>query len=124
MRHASFAERPLPAAVPLASLWRALVSTAGFASAQAIAQLATAVAVPLSAVVAETDVETLAANEAGDLDEIELVRPRHRAGEADLDNGGARWDALSVTRSSFHLAASTRPAARPGAVGRSPPHPR
>jgi hypothetical protein len=61
----------------------------------------------VAAVVADAHSERLLAVEARDLDEVEVVPAGHAAGEADLDNARGEWEALSVTRSSFHLAAST-----------------
>jgi hypothetical protein len=57
--------------------------------------------------------------EASNLDEVELVLAGHAAGKADLDNARGKWDALSVTRSSFHLAASTAWPSFPGRPGAS-----
>ena len=39
--------------------------------------------------------------------EIELVPAGHAAGKADLDKSRGEWEALFVTRPSFHLAALT-----------------
>jgi hypothetical protein len=61
----------------------------------------------LASVVAEAHVECLAALEAGDLDRVELIRAGHAADEADLDKIRGECKALSVTRPSFRLAAST-----------------
>jgi hypothetical protein len=108
MRHAAIAQALLPPAVTLAPVRRALIPAPRFALAKPIAQLPTArVAVALAAVVTDAHGECLVAVEASDLDEVELVPAGHAAGKADLDNSRGEWEALSVTRPSFHLAAST-----------------
>lgn len=108
MRHAAIAQALLPLAVPLASVRCALIPPACFALATPVAQLLAArAAVTLASVIADADGESLVAVEAGDLDEVELVPAGHAAGKADLDNSRGEWEALSVTRPSFRLAAST-----------------
>jgi hypothetical protein len=118
MRHAAIAQALLPLALPLATLGSALVLPPCLALPKPVAQLPTArTAVALAPVIPETHGEWLVALEASDLDEVERVSAGHAAGKADLDNSSGEWEALSVTRSSFHLAASTAwPSAR--AAGR------
>jgi hypothetical protein len=121
MRHAAIAQALLPPAVPLAPIGRALVLPPRFALARPVAQLPTTwAAVALTPVVRDAHGECLVAVEASDLDEIELVPAGHAAGEADLlDNSRGEWEALSVTRPSFHLAASTAWPSFPGRPGAS-----
>lgn len=120
MRHAAIAQALLPPAVPLAPVQCALIPPPRFALATLVAQLPTArAAVALAPVVAEAHGECLVALEASDLDEVELVPAGHAAGKADLDNARGEWEALSVTRPSFRLAASTAWPSFPGRPGAS-----
>jgi hypothetical protein len=120
MRHAAVAQALLPPAMPLASVWCALIPPPCFALARPVAQLlAATAAVALAAVVTDAHGELLLAVEASDLDEVELVPAGHAAGKADLDNARGKWEALFVTRSSFHLAASTAWPSFPGRPGAS-----
>jgi hypothetical protein len=116
MRHVAIAQALLPLAVPLASVRCALIPPPRFALATPVAQLPAArAAVTLASVVPDAHGECLVAVEASDLDEVELVPAGHAAGKADLDNARGGWDALSVTRPSFRLAASTAwPSSRGG----------
>lgn len=83
MRHAAIAQGPLAPAMSLASLGCALILPTRFAPARPIAQLAAlTAAVALTSVVANAHGERLAALEASDLDEVELIRAGHAAGEA------------------------------------------
>ena len=108
MRHAAIAQALLSPAVTLAPVRCALIPAPRFALTTPVAQLSTARAtVALPAVVTDAHSEWLVAVEAGDLDEVELVRAGHAADKADLDNSRSEWEALFVTRPSFHLAAST-----------------
>lgn len=107
MRHAGAIAIPLLAAsVVLLALIGGLVPAAALAITRLVAQL---LAVPLWAVavppvVPDADLERPAALEADDLDELnrgptrDPSPTRHTAGEADLDNDGREWEALSVTR--------------------------
>ncbi len=120
MRHAAIAQPLLPLAMPLASTRCALVPPPRFALTRPVAQLLAAMAaVALTAVVADAHDERLVAVEASDLDEVELVPAGHAAGKADLDNSRGGWEALSVTRPSFRLAASTAWPSFPGRPGAS-----
>jgi hypothetical protein len=122
MRHAAVAQGLLAAAMSLSSARRALIPPPCFALTGPVAQLlAPAAAVALASVVTDAHVECLAALEASDLEEVELIRAGHAAGEADLDNVRGKWDALSVTRPSFRLAASTARPLRQERPG-TPPH--
>lgn len=119
MRHAAIAQALLPLAVTLAPARCALIPAPRFALATPVAQLSTARAtVALPAVVTDAHSEWLIAVEAGDLDEVELVRAGHAAGKADLDNSRGEWEAL------FRHAAELPPrcvdclAVLPGAAGR------
>jgi hypothetical protein len=108
MRHAAIAQTLLPLAVTLTSVRCALIPPPRFALATPVTQLSTAGgAIALATVVANAHGECLFAVEASDLDEVELVSADHAAGKADLDNSRGEWEALSVTRPSFHLAASS-----------------
>jgi len=108
MRHAAIAKALLPPAVTLAPVRRALIPAPRFAPAKPVAQLPTARgAVALAAVVTDTNGKGLVAVETNDFDEIELVPAGHAAGKADLDKSRGEWEALFVTRPSFHLAALT-----------------
>jgi hypothetical protein len=120
MRHAAIAQALLPLAMPLASVRCALIPPPGFALARPVAQLlAATAAVALASVIVDADGERLVALEAEDLDEVELVPAGHAAGKADLDNARGEWEALSVTRPSFRLAASTAWPSFPGRPGAS-----
>ena len=108
MRHAAVPQILLSSAVPLATVRRPLIPASCFALARSVAQLPAArAAVTLAPVVADAYGESLVTVEASDLDEVELVPAGHAAGKADLDNSSNECEALSVTRPSFHLAAST-----------------
>jgi hypothetical protein len=120
MRHAAIAQVLLAAAVTLAADRCALIPPSRFTLVAAVAQLPTTrAAVALASVVVDAHGECLAAVEAGDLDEVEVVSARHAAGKADLDSATGWWEALSVTRPSFHLAASTAWPSFPGRPGAS-----
>jgi hypothetical protein len=87
MRHAAIAQGLLAPAMSLPPVRCALIPPPCFALARPVAQLpAPTAAVALASVVAEAHAECLEALEAGDLDEVELIRAGHAAGEADLDN--------------------------------------
>ena len=87
MRHVVIAQGLLAAAMSLSSVRRALISLACFALARPVSSLlASTAAVALAAVVADAHVECVAAVKASDLNEVELIRAGHAAGEADLDN--------------------------------------
>jgi hypothetical protein len=122
MRHAAIAQGLLAPTMSLSSVRCALIPPPCFARERPVAQPpAPTAAVALASVVVDAHVECLAALEAGDLDEVELVRPGHAAGEADLDKIRGECKALSVTRPSFRLAASTARPLRQGGPG-TPPH--
>jgi len=103
----------------LSSVRRALIPPPCFVLAGPVTQLlAPVAAVALSPVVTDAYVECLAALETGDLDEVELIRAGHAAGEADLDNIRGEWEALSVTLPSSASLRRPLRQERPG----TPPH--
>ena len=82
MRHAPISQGLLAAAMSLASVRCALVLPPRFALARPIAQLlALPAAVALASKVADAHIESLAALETSDFDEVELIRTGHPAGE-------------------------------------------
>ena len=81
--------------------------------------LAATVAAALASVIVDAERECLVALETDDLDEVELVPAGRAAGKAALDNARGEWEALSVTRPSFRLAASTAWPSFPGRPGAS-----
>jgi hypothetical protein len=98
----------LPATVAVAALGRALVLLASLSFAGLVAQLpALLAAIALPPIVPDTDPKRSPAPKTRDLDEVNWFRARHTAGEAELDNDRCEWEALSVTRQSFRLSAST-----------------
>lgn len=120
MRHAAIAQTLLSPTMALASVRCALIPPPCFALPRPAAQLPAArAAVAVAPVVADAHGECLVAVEASNLDEVELVLAGHAAGKADLDIARGGWEALSVTRSSFHFAASTAWPSFPGRPGAS-----
>ena len=105
MRHAAVAQGLLAPAMSLSSVRCALIPSPCFALARPVTQLlAPTAAVALTSVVLDAHVERLAALEAGDLDEIELIRAGHAAGEAAPRQLRGECKALSVTRPNCRLA--------------------
>jgi len=114
MRHA---EGLLPKPMTVAPLGRALVPTAGFAAPFSVSQLPAVRAIALPAIVAQADPENPAAPEAFDLEEIDRIRVRHAAGEADLDKSRRECEALSVCVVELPPRCVDSPVALAGAAG-------